>query len=273
MVLLVFILSLTVHLYWQQRPTDQLKITALNVGQGDAIYLRTPQGNDILIDGGPDRTLVSELGRVMPIGDRQIELVIATHPDADHIGGLSELAPYWTVNTLIDSGAINDTKVQTAYNTWADSVTEIRQVRAGDRLEIEPDLVIKFLNPTGQITPDVNDQSVVALLEYRNFKALFTGDASTLVEQRLLDERLLGHLDLLKVSHHGSKTGTSEAMLAATTPKVALVSVGKDNSYGHPHSAVIYRLQQVSAQIWRTDLIGRVTCLTNGGQPACRGSM
>ncbi len=273
--LIVFLLALLAshaHSVWQSRPSDQLTITMLDIGQGDAIYIRTPQGNDILIDGGPDEKLLAELGSTMPHGDTKIELVIATHPDADHIGGLESLGRRWTVGTLLVSGARSNNPLHDAYLEWESTVQAKQVALVGNVIQVEPELSLTILHPDGSTAADVNDQSVVVLLRYKEFTALFTGDAGIKVEELFSDNQLIQELDLLKVSHHGSKTGTSQELLAATTPKIALISAGKSNSYGHPHAQVMHRLEQFEVAVFRTDLQGRVTCVTNGGVPSCTGA-
>lgn len=259
--------------YWYQvRQTDALQVFMLNIGQGDAFYIRTPNGNDLLIDGGPDRTLLHELGAVMPAWDHSLEWVIATHPDSDHVTGIVELGDSYTVETLITNGDTKKTAASQALTQFAQTTPQhTRVATAGDRMLIEPDLWITFLSPASEYTfYDSNDLSLVFTLQYKNSIALFTGDASEQVEKTLYDSPLLpAHVDLLKVSHHGSKTATSRAFLQAITPTIALISAGKENRYGHPHAAPLYRLRQINAEIWRTDQQGRVRCVSNGTEFTC----
>lgn len=251
---------------WHQaQRTSELQLFMLNIGQGDAFYIRTPNGNDVLIDGGPDRSFLHELGTVMPAWDHTLEWVIATHPDSDHVSGIVELGESYRVKTLITNGDTKKTAASEALLHFAHTTPQhTRVATAGDRIMIEPDLWITFLSPSlspGNTFYDANDLSLVFTLRYKNRIALFTGDASEQVEKTLYDSPLLpAHVDLLKVSHHGSKTGTSRAFLQAITPTIALISAGKENRYGHPHAAPLYRLRQIGAEIWRTDVDGRVRC-------------
>lgn len=302
----VLFIGLTIYgitLWWpyhQRTARGELVINMLNIGQGDAIYLRTPQGRDILIDGGPDRSLLNELGEVMPFYDHQLEVVIATHDDLDHIGGLVELKGIYDVQMMINNGLHKTTALAQALAEWETGgrgsdaqgrqsfsprhkKMEVLSVQRGERLQVESELFLEFVNPTAeQMSADVageeveaNDASVVALLRYKNFSALFTGDAGIVFEQEWLEE-LAAHegeppdVDLLKVSHHGSRTGTSKELVEAVKPEVALISVGVNNKFGHPHTGPLWRLEASRAQVWRTDVHRRVECVTTGQEVSCQ---
>lgn len=253
---------------WQQMqlPTEPaLQLTMLDIGQGDAIYIRTPQGQDILIDGGPDRRILYELGEVMPAHDHIIEYVIATHPDADHIAGLAELPEYYTIQRLLTPGTTKDTGFSAALEQWQAQGIHVQEVKRGDRLTIEDGLTLDILHPVeGRRHPDVNDDSIVALLNYNGYRMLFTGDASAEIEQQLIADphwrNELQQVDLLKVGHHGSRTSTSRELVNLMQPSIALISAGIDNKFNHPHAEPLHRLQQAQSAIWRTDIHGRIAC-------------
>lgn len=258
---------------WQQTHYTGLVIAMLNIGQGDSFYIRTPAGKDIVIDGGPDRSVLSELGRVMPSQDHVIELVVATHPDADHITGLTQLRDTYTVETLMTNGETKQTGVATALERWQeDGSAHVLHPQRGDRLDIEPDLWLEFLSPSTQRHEDANDDSIVFILHYKNATALFTGDASSTVEQEILDtfDRAQLDVDLLKASHHGSHTGSSMDFLRVVKPEIALISAGVNNKYGHPHASVLYHLEQVSEAVFRTDRVGRLRCTSHGENFLCQ---
>lgn len=256
----------TAYCIWQWTPTasDYLQLTMLNIGQGDAIHIRTPHGTDILVDGGPNRSILSELGQVMPSTDHTIELVIATHPDADHIAGLVELPDAYTVQTLITNGTTKSTGVSEALDRWEGEGVQVLHAARGWTMDIEEGLWLEFLHPDPpRFHEDTNEDSVVFLLHYGEFTALFTGDATIENEKEIVDHYSPStgfDVDLLKVGHHGSRTSTGQELIDATTPAIALISVGQENTFGHPHAGPLHRLQQGGAEIWRTDTHGRVVC-------------
>ncbi|OGY86841.1 MAG: hypothetical protein A2233_05315 [Candidatus Kerfeldbacteria bacterium RIFOXYA2_FULL_38_24] len=271
-----FIVLLFLILYpawqWIPKTSSQLKIAVLNVGQGDSIYLRTPAGMDILIDGGPDRKVLSELGEVMPPYDHQIELVIATHGDSDHIAGLAELSEAYSVKTLITNGDKKDTAFTQALSAWREQGVEVWPAYRGWHLELEQGITLDFLNPNPpNLHKDTNDNSVVCVLSYQGFSALFMGDAPLGIEDELLKAGLLKHVDILKVGHHGSRTSTGSKFLQTLTPAIALISVGFQNKFGHPHAAPLLRLKNRGVNVFRTDLQGRIICQTDGQAFSCQG--
>lgn len=275
---------------WPASKSTELKIAMLDIGQGDALYVRTPQGNDLVIDGGPDRTLLYELGEVMPPYDHKIEIVVATHDDLDHIGGLTELPAVYEVDTMINNGLHKKTAFSEALRVWEKDGTASNTLRVitpqrGDQLTVEQDLWLEFLNPRVAVTDsagteedadmDLNDASVVFILHYKDFSALFTGDAGVVFEKDLIADyqaqgKELVTVDILKVAHHGSRTGTSAEFLKILQPRIALISTGIQNKFGHPHPGPLQRLINIGAQIWRTDEHGRVVCTTDGYAFSCK---
>lgn len=258
------------------RSTNDLEIVMLNIGQGDAIYIRTPNGYDILIDGGPDRTVIQELGSVMPPFDHTLDLVIASHPDADHIGGLAELTDSYTINTYIHSGVIKETGSARALTEWEDLYgTHVLQAYRGWNLHIEQDLWLEFIHPDPtHFHEEVNDDSVMFLLHYKEFTVLFTGDSAVEVEKEIIAHygttaAQVLDADVLKVGHHGSRTSTSQELLDISTPRTALINVGLQNKFGHPHPEPMRRLEKIVQYIYRTDLHGRIYCSSDGYAHTC----
>ncbi|MFH1426828.1 MAG: MBL fold metallo-hydrolase [Candidatus Kerfeldbacteria bacterium] len=273
-IIIVLVLSFVAYVrgQWVPATSDQLEIHMLDVGQGDAFHIRTPGGMDIVVDGGPDRSVVSELGRVMPPTDHTIELMIASHEDADHIAGLTELPDTYEIKTLITSGVASGTNFSDELATWASDGVEVLQAHQGWLLHVEEGLDLLFFHPDPpNFHPDINDDSVVFLLRYRDFSALFTGDAPVEIEEQVLgrfgDE--IAEVDILKAGHHGSRTSTSRRLLEIMNSQITLISVGKDNTFGHPHAEVVRRLESFGSAVFRTDEDGPVTCLTNGSDFSC----
>lgn len=252
--------------------TQDIRIEILDVGQGDAIYIRTPKGKDILVDGSIDRHTIYELGAVMPKTDRYIDMVIATHPDADHIAGLTELPRYYSIANLWRSGAENSTGFFSALNTWEENYNvQVAYPKRGEIIPIEEGIQLEILHPvSGKQSSAVNDDSVMFILRYKEFEMLFTGDASTEVEEDIIEwytkqgRQQELDIDILKVGHHGSKTSTSNLFLQYTTPEMAVISVGAGNKFGHPHTGPLVNLERIGSDILRTDIHGRITCISNG---------
>jgi competence protein ComEC len=247
-----------------------LTVHFLDVGQGDAVALRTPAGRWILIDGGP-RTPQGDAGRrvVVPFlrrhGAAGIALVVATHPHADHVGGLPAVLDALAVDLVLDPG---EPLGEAPYLEFlaATEAANARWVaaRAGDRLELDG-VELTVLSPDSAwvaVTTDPNEASVVLLVRYGTARLLFTGDAGLPVEGRLAGR--IGHVALLKVGHHGSAGATSEAWLAELAPAEAVISVGAGNRYGHPAPDVLARLSARGVHVHRTDREGTITLESDG---------
>lgn len=245
----------------------KLKVYFLNVGQGDAIYIRMPNGADMLIDGGPGRSVLRELGNVMPFFDRTIDVVVATHPDADHIGGLPEVFQKYKVNYFVESGLEGKTDL------WKELEKRVGEENS-ERVVVKDGSKINFGNVKFEIlapafiTQDMetNDASIVGRLVYDESKFMLTGDAPIYVENKIVSDHLAPELraDVLKAGHHGSKTSSGKNFLAAVRPEYTVISAGKDNRYGHPHAEVIERLNVIKTKILRTDIVGRILFESDG---------
>jgi competence protein ComEC len=255
------------------RTSEQLQIHMIDVGQGDAIALRTPRGRWILVDGGPASQQFDAGERhVVPFllehGVRTIDAFIITHPDLDHFGGARAIVSMLNVKTVYDPGVpVAKATYDSLLITAARRGTTWQRVRSGTSLEFDG-VSLQFLHPDTILldaSEAANDYSAVFRLSYGTFSALFTGDVSSDVEHVLLARygRDLD-IDLLKVGHHGSSTSTSAEMLAVTTPDVALLSVGRRNRYRHPNAGVLERLEESGALILRTDLQGNVSLRISG---------
>lgn len=242
-----------------------LSVSFLDVGQGDAIFIETPLGSQVLIDGGRGSDVLRELSTVMPFWDRSIDIVVATHPDADHIGGLVEVLERFDVEYIVETDVENDTPVYRAYREVLERRGPERIVPArGTRIEIDETATLTVLSREVVAASDTNDASIVMRLDYGETSFLFTGDATKFIEVELLEFHELLDTDVLKVGHHGSSTSTSAAFVSAVSPDIAVISVGKDNSYGHPTGEVLTTLEGAGAAIYRTDEDGTVRLISNG---------
>lgn len=248
-----------------------LRVYMLNVGQGDAILIEAPNGNQILIDGGPDGKVLGELSRVMPFYDRTLDAVMLTHGDADHVSGLVDVLERYEVSTIIQTPVQTGTSV---FDAWQHGVAmeEARVVyaAAGQIIDAGNGVQIRILFPFSELpaqeTKSANDFSIIALLVYKDFELLLTGDIEEKGERQLILNGVSIDADILKVGHHGSKTSTSPAFLEKVAPDVALISLGLNNRYGHPHPSVIERLEKSAIPYYRTDVHGAITVVTDGEQ-------
>jgi len=243
---------------FELEPGDQLKIDFFDVGQGSAVLVEAANGNQVLIDGGPSDTILAKLGSEMPLFDKKIELVILTHPDADHLSGLIEVLKHYEVSEVLETGIV-DSSVE--YKIWHDLIAArkipVIFAQSGQIIKIADNLAIKILYPLGQIngqdfSKNTNASSIMGKLFYGKNTMLFTGDAEMNAEWPLLASDADLKADILQVGHHGSKNSSSEKFLAAVAPRVAVIQVGAKNRYGHPAQELLDRLKNIN--IFRTDL-------------------
>ncbi|OGY38730.1 MAG: hypothetical protein A2391_02035 [Candidatus Brennerbacteria bacterium RIFOXYB1_FULL_41_13] len=251
--------SLTSEIFGQE-----LSVYFFPVGQGDSELIKTKR-HAVLIDTGPGTKVVSELDKLIPVYKRKIDLILITHPNVDHFGGMQEILKHYEVKVVMMNG------IDTESGSYKNMVNVIKQnkipivfARSGQKIEfseaklsiIWPGLDLKI----HETLPDkkLNDTSIVSSLEFKDFSALFTGDISANAERVLAG--ILPDIDLLKVAHHGSKYSSSEKFLATLHPEYAVIEVGK-NSYGHPTPEALLRLSGVGAEILRTDVNGLVKVL------------
>lgn len=252
---------------WQQTPGKILRVSFLDVGQGDAIFIETPSRKQVLIDGGKNKKVVSVLGRLLPFGDRSIDIVIATHPDADHIGGLPEVFARYEIEFFIEPGVESENSLDNELHTKVTKENSQRLLaRRGQIIDFNDGVQLIILFPNQVVsTWETNDASIVAKLIYGGKSFLLTGDAGIKTENVLLTlSREILDVDVLKAGHHGSRTSTSLSFAQATSPLYAIISAGKDNSYGHPHKEVVNILGRVGAEIKSTAESGTITFETDG---------
>lgn len=251
---------------------EVLTVSFLSVGQGDAIFIESPTGVQVLIDGGPNRSVLRELSRAMSLWDRSIDVVIATHPDLDHIGGLADVLERYTVGTLFYSFPENTTTLDEHMRKVASARgIQTHEALRGDVIDMGGGVLLTVLFPDRALPfVDPNDASIIAHLTYGKTAFLLTGDAPQKVERYLT--RLDGFLlksDVLKLGHHGSNTSSSEEFIGYTDPAYAVVSAGKDNRYGHPHQEVIERMERFGV-ITKDTLSGAVTFVSDGTEVRIR---
>ncbi len=246
-----------------RRPAREPELHFLDVGQGDSELMVLPGGVQILTDAGPDRKVVSSLERVLSPGDRYIDLAVISHPQLDHFNGFNELLKRYDFGAFI----VNGRSVELP--EWRALVGEIEKRKipliamgAGDRIrhgESEVEILSPDLNWAG--SGELNDTGLVELVKTPSWSALFTVDIGFNIEDYLLEKFDL-RAEILKVGHHGSKYSSGEKFLEAVSPKLAVVGVGEGNRYGHPTPEALQRLQGSGAMVFRTDMDGTVSVLT-----------
>jgi competence protein ComEC len=249
-------------LFWQL-PDDKFHIMFLDVGQGDSIFIKTPQNHQILIDGGPDNAVIEELGGVMPFFNKSIDLVVLTHPHADHINGLVEVLERFKVENVLLTGVADD---EEAYIEFL-SIIDEKNVRVfiaeegTDFLfnDVLVDVLYPFESIAGMSFDNLNNSSVVVRVVYEENEILLTGDLEMEGEEQLVEEGVELEADILKAGHHGSKTASGLEFLGEVGAEVVVISCGLDNKFGHPHEEVMenFALSGVE-EVRRTDLEGTV---------------
>lgn len=255
--------------FYQRQPSDILSVYFLDIGQGDAIFIDSPSHGRVLIDGGPNRKVLSELGKILPFADKRIDVIIETHPDKDHIGGLPEVVSRYNVGLFLEPGVESENSIDDELKQRVEEKNIPKLLaRRGMVLNFGDGVKLQILFPLpGQDVSnwETNRASIVARLMYGDKSFLLTGDSPIPIEDVLinLDPEILDS-DVLKAGHHGSRTSTSLPYAQAVSPDYVVISAGKDNSYGHPHKEVLDILKSVGAQIVSTIDLGTIKFETNG---------
>ncbi len=243
---------------------ENLELYFLDVGQGDSQLINLPDDVQILIDGGRSPQVLSEIARALAPGDRYIDLVVLTHPDFDHFGGLIDVLKTYGVGAVLTNGREG---VAAAFTDFKKAIDEsgLQEIvlREGDRIKYG-DAVIAVLSPSEERAAHkkVNESGLVLLLEKGDFRVLYTADIGFETEQKLVKKYDLS-AQVLKVGHHGSKFSSGGAFLKEIAPQVSVIEVGK-NSYGHPTDAALNRLADIGSKIFRTDTGGTIKIIFDG---------
>lgn len=245
-----------------------LKVVFFDVGQGDSIFIETAKRTQILIDGGPGSRAVEKLGQELPFFDREIDFVILSHPDKDHLGGLVETLKGYKAGMVGWTGIKNQEPLFQEFEKEAEKDRARKIVlKRGDKITVGKDLQFQVLAPfedfEGKEAKDANTSSLVLRLVYGENEFLFTGDAPKTVERKLLESGDVLESDVLKIGHHGSANSTTEEFLDKVEPEIAIIQVGK-NSYGHPDKEVLERLEKYDIKVMRTDQDGDITITSDG---------
>lgn len=252
-----------------QKKSAYSRIAFLDVGQGDAIFIEAPNGTQVLIDAGPDASVISSISDVMRFWDRSIDLVIPTHADKDHIGGFPEIFRRFEVVHVYDTPNGATTAIYEEYARMRDAETKnIAFAHSTDTIILDEyhGVYLRVLFPDQDVSDiERNDSSTVVQFVHGDIEVLLTGDAGTTIEEYLVF--LYGdglESNILKAGHHGSDTSSSKLFLDTVRPEVVVVSAGKDNRYGHPHESVLESLEEQNIQIFQTAHQGTVLFETDG---------
>lgn len=255
--LLFFALAGGAFLFSETEKEGELEIIFLDVGQGDAILLQEDSWQ-VLIDGGRSgREVLGRLGHYVPFWDRTLDVIIATHPDSDHIGGLPGVIKSYRPSLVLTNGDTSDTDTSVLFEKLAKEQSREETIAQGTEVLFPSGAKLEVLYPSHPLSPDAplesNEGSVVARLAYGDSSFLFTGDLPQ--EEKFLGD--IGEVDILKVAHHGSRYSTSDAFLDGIKPRDAVISVG-ENSYGHPAPGVTENLRERGISVSRTDEEGDI---------------
>jgi competence protein ComEC len=274
---LLFPLVFFVSLFLYQKATldnGKLQVHVCNVGQGDAVYIRTPGGHNILFDGGPNNSVLSCLSRFMPFWDRTIDLMLLSHPHADHLNGLiSVLQRYRVRHFLTEDLANTSAGYKAIQQAVKDEGIPWQLVLAGVTIQTGVGVSLKVLSPDrafldrtavgGKYITSSEFASLIVLVSYKNFSLLLNGDSQDDQLQEALEGWEIDHVVMLQVPHHGSRTGLSEAIMGELHAQVATISVGKNN-YGHPSPLTLALLSKAGIPIHRTDREGDISLISDG---------
>lgn len=242
---------------WEISKERGLEICFFDVGQGDSIFIEGPQRQQILIDGGPDNSVIEKLESKMPFWDRTIDLVVLTHPDKDHLFGLIETLKRYKIKNILWTGVNSDSAL---FQEWKKAIEKeganIWIAKQGLNIDISIYRYINVLYPfeglEDRSVSNLNDTSIVLMLDSNGERILLPGDASSQTENLLIENNLPISADILKIAHHGSKYSSSDDFLKAVNPSVAVISVGENNLYGHPAPEVLASLTDSGINILQT---------------------
>lgn len=257
-----FSLFLARHLNPSFKPLPSMETHFIDVGQGDSSLIVTPNGKTILIDGGKKSAGEKVLSYLNKQGIQSIDLLVATHPDADHIGGLIDVLQSVSVKKVLDSGKSHTSQTYLEYLNLIDKkAIPFEVAKTGSLISLDNSVKIQVLN-SGDSAEDNNEASVVLKISYGTIDFLYTGDAGVEAEANMISKYNV-EAEVLKVGHHGSETSSSQTFINAVKPRVSVLSVGVDNSYGHPDSVVVDRLKAIGSNIYSTAVSGDVIVTTD----------
>jgi competence protein ComEC len=270
-IILLLVLSILNFSIWvnvlKLESSSDLKVVFLDVGQGDAIFIETKKGKQVLIDGGPNDKVISELSKHMALSDKKIDLIIATHPDSDHIGGLNSVLRRYDYDFFMEPGSVSNTMVYKDLKNVVNSSKAKKIIaKRGMVIDLGDSVYLRVLFPDRDVSRlETNTSSIILSLINNKNSFVLTGDSPISVEEYVisLDKDWL-EADVLKVGHHGSRTSTSEKFLEQVSPQMSVISAGLNNKYGHPHQEVLDKLTKAKSLILQTSKSGSIVMFSDG---------
>lgn len=249
--------------------SEVLRVSFLDVGQGDSILIQAPFGQNILIDGGENDLIIQKLSKELPWWDRKIDLIILTHPHADHVGGLIHVVKRYDVKKIIYTGVVH---------TSPDFIAWLNEVKARkipllpidhkQNINLGEDIDLRIIYPSMDITNkeglSLNNSSIVSQLQYNEVKFLFTGDIEREIEYEIITNESDLKSNVLKAAHHGSASSNTNEFIEKVSPQYVVIQSGLDNEYGHPHLNIIKRFEKNDIKILRNDQSGTIVFETDG---------
>lgn len=259
----ILVINIIVWGFYFSLPDGKLHVKVYDVGQGDSIFIRTPEGKNILIDGGPDNKVLEYLGKDIPFYSKNIDLVILTHPDADHLSGLVEVLKQYKVKQVWVNGKDKNSRI---YQDWKRTLEElninVQKVNASHKFTFGENLVLDVVWPPKDFdSSQTNLSAIVVKLSYGSFDSLLTADADKSVQPYTSSR---SQVEFFKVPHHGAAESVSEEFLKLISPEVSVISVGEKNPYEHPKQITLDLLQKSGSKIYRTDKDGTIEVVSDG---------
>jgi len=259
-ILIIIIISLLIP----SGKNNYLSIHTIDVGQGDSILIQTPNAKNILVDGGDDNSHYIVSNYLKNQNVKNIDYIIATHFDSDHIGGLDNIIDKFNVSNIYAPNYESDTlSYKNLITSCSNKNLNIKYLSNGDFINIEDDINLMVLGPS-YIQDENNLNSIIFKIDYRNKSFLFTGDAEASNELSIINSYNLNDIDFLKVGHHGSSSSTTSEFVKEISPDVAVISCGYKNQYGHPHKSTLDTLEKNNVLTYRTDILGNIVFYSDG---------
>jgi len=265
--IIILLLIILIVYYIFEDHSDILRVCFINVGQGDSIFIKTPQNKNILIDGGPSADLVQKIGQMHAYKNHKIDILILTHAHADHYYGLIEIVKRYKIKLILWCG-IDAHNSDYLYFKELIKDLDTKIAILGQEYLIEPNLRIKIFYPTHYLqeeeVTDLNNTSVSLILSYQNIDFWLAGDLTCEGEKEILEQNSNLESEIYKTNHHGSRWSNCDYILDAIAPQIAIIQSGIDNTFGHPHQETLERLEQRNIKILRNDQVGDIWIYSDG---------